>query len=105
MIIVHVHHTIAYQVDAEGRCEWHNCTSNVYDSFDEPEQTFTDQDIQAYRNVELSDEEARMWISNGLTAEQARPWLVKGYRHPGIIARHIRNGRTSADFAPVGDLA
>lgn len=35
--VVHVHNGIDYSVNPEGRCDWHACTHNVYNSFDEPE--------------------------------------------------------------------
>ena len=34
---VHVHNGIDYSVNSEGRCDWHACTHNVYNSFDDPE--------------------------------------------------------------------
>lgn len=36
-ITVHVHNGIDYLVNSEGRCDWHSCTHNVYNSFDNPE--------------------------------------------------------------------
>lgn len=36
-VTVHVHNGIDYSVNPEGRCDWHSCTHNVYNSFDEPE--------------------------------------------------------------------
>lgn len=37
-VTVHVHNGIDYSVNSEGRCDWHACTHNVYNSFDEPEE-------------------------------------------------------------------
>lgn len=34
---VHLHNGLRYSVNSEGRCDWYNCTHNVYNSFDEPE--------------------------------------------------------------------
>jgi len=105
MIIAHAHHGNTYSVDTDGRCDWTNCTHNVYDSFDAPDQTITDADIQTYRNIGLTRTQALSWVSNGLTAQQAYPWLVNGFQHAVIVARHIRAGRTLADFGLSDSLA
>lgn len=34
---VHLHNGLRYSVNSEGRCDWYNCTHNVYNSFDAPE--------------------------------------------------------------------
>ncbi len=47
MIVAHVHNGIRYSLyDNCGatRCEWYNCTYNVYDSFDAPEREITTDD-------------------------------------------------------------
>lgn len=50
----HVHHGITYRTyDNDGaiRCEWHSCTYNVYNSFDEPEEVDANWWYQEYCRI------------------------------------------------------
>lgn len=65
----------------------------------------SDQDLCAYHNIGLTNAQALPWITAGITARQAYPWLVNGFQHAHIVARHLRDGKTLADFGLSDSLA
>lgn len=70
---VHLHNGLPYSVNSEGRCDWYNCTHNVYNSFDEPEVDYEAEflDPQQFDEALLARE-----AEEGYDVEKLKPRLT-----------------------------